>query len=192
MGPLAAAPLLLKAGGLAKGLLGIAGPAKTAAAASGMLKGAAAKRFAGHALTKVVGKELMSKPGELAYRLAPDVAFGVMGAVQNPGDLGDKLIAGTTQALGGGLGGIVAGRGARAIGMGERAAGMVDMGASIAGDMVGMGVGDNLMRIKGGGLTPYEKQAAAADDAYRKQIEQELLAKYGMGGDPFLYENGLG
>ena len=53
---LTAAPLLGKAAGFAKGLIGLAGPAKSAAAASGMLKGAAAKRFAGTKLAQLAGK----------------------------------------------------------------------------------------------------------------------------------------
>ena len=30
------------------------------------------------------------------------------------------------------------------------------------------------------------RQAAEADAAYRQQIEQELMAKYGLGGNPVL------
>ena len=128
-----------------------------------------------------IGKELMSKPGELAFRLAPDVAFGVMGGLSTPGDIGDKIIAGTQFAVGGGLGGIAAGRAARKAGLNERAAGMVDMGASVAGDMVGMAVGDNPMRLKGGGMNPYEKQAES-DAQYRAALEEEFRRKYGIGG----------
>lgn len=192
------AALLPKAIGLAKGLTGLGGAVKSGAAGAGAFaKGAAAKRMAGQGLAKaadtVIGKELMSKPGELAFRLAPDVAFGTMSAIATPGDLGDKLIAGTTQAMGGGLGGIAAGRGARALGMGERGAGMVDLGASFVGDMAGMQVGDALMRAKGGGMTPYERQAAEADAQYKAALEEEFRQKYGIGGaDPFLAENGLG
>ena len=39
----------------------------------------------------------------------PDAAFGLMSAAMTPGDLGDKLIAGGSTAIGGSLGG-VAGR----------------------------------------------------------------------------------
>ena len=185
----------LKAGGAAaKTALG-AKAAGTQLTIPGLAAGgkmAATKRFAGNALEKIVGKELMSQPTELAFRLAPDVVFGTMSGIATPGDLGDKLIAGTTQALGGGLTGIAAGRGARAIGMGERAAGMVDLGASFAGDMMGMQVGDALMRAKGGGTTPWERQQMEADAQYRAQLEDEFRRKYGVGGqDPFLADNGL-
>ena len=56
--------------------------------------------------TAIVGKELAKQPGQLALRLAPDVFFGGLAAVQTPGDLADKLVAGGAQAIGGGLGGI--------------------------------------------------------------------------------------
>ena len=186
-----AAPLLTKALAFGKGLTGI-GAKMIGPKMGAQVAGEASRRFAGKALEGIVGKELMSKPGELAFRLAPDVMFGTMSGIATPGDLGDKLIAGTTQALGGGLTGIAAGRGARAIGMGERAAGMVDLGASFAGDMMGMQVGDALMRAKGGGTTPWERQQMEADAQYRAQLEDEFRRKYGVGGqDPFLADNGL-
>ena len=37
-------------------------------------------------------------------RLAPDIFFGGLATATTPGDLGDRLIAGGTQFLGGGLG----------------------------------------------------------------------------------------
>ena len=122
----------------------------------------------------------MSKPADLAFRLAPDAAFGVMGAAMTPGDLGDKAIAGTTQFLGGGLTGLAMGRGARAMGATQRVADMVDMGGSVVGDMIGMQVGDGIMRVKGGGMTPWEKQAAEQDELVRAQILNELKAQYGL------------
>ena len=48
------------------------------------------------------------------------------------------------------------------------------------GDMAGMGVSDSLLRAKGGGMTPYERQAAEGDAAYRKQIEDQIKAQYGI------------
>ena len=164
--------------------------------------GAAAKvgakgglRMAGDAL-KGTGKFLLNNAGStkeaVAMRLAPDVAFGVLGGAMTPGDLGDKVIAGTAQAAGGALGGIGAGGLARKVGLGEGLQIGADMIGSYAGDMAGFKAGDALMRVKGGGVTPYERQAMEADAQYRAQLEQELLAKYGLGGDPFLRENGLG
>ena len=61
-----------------------------------------------------VGKALfgdMTK-SQIGMRLAPDLMFGGLAGVMTPGDLGDKLIAGSTQAIGGGLGGVALGRAA--------------------------------------------------------------------------------
>ena len=203
----AAVPILgSKILGLAKGIIGGGKAAAGVKAAvgvgpqlTGATKGAFMRRAAGDALGKagtyigshtpksltdaanlIVGKDLMSKPADLAFRLAPDAAFGLMGAAMTPGDLGDKAIAGTTQFLGGGLTGLAMGRGARAMGASQRVADMVDMGGSIAGDMIGMQVGDGLMRIKGGGMTPWEKQAAEQDELYRAQVMQELQQQFGL------------
>lgn len=186
----------------AKGLTGLGGAVKGSMAFG---KGRFAKRMAGEALNKVgsaigakaptgikdgiskagnliIGPDLMSPQnrGDLMFRLAPDAAFGLMGAAMTPGDLGDKAIAGTTQFLGGGLTGIAASRGAKALGASQRVADMVDMGGSVIGDFGGMAVGDGIMRIKGGGTTPYEKAAAEQDEMYRAQIMQELKQQYGL------------
>ena len=128
----------------------------------------------------------------MAARLAPDVAFGVLGGVMTPGDLGDKVIAGTTQAVGGGLGGLAAAGAARKLGAGEQIQTLVDFGGSMVGDQIGFAAGDALMRAKGGGTTPYEKMGIQQEEMLRQQIEAEMAQKYGMGGDPFLMQNGLG
>ena len=54
---------------------------------------------------------------------------------------------------------------------------MGDMGGGIAGDMVGQSVGDSILRVKGGGMTPYEREAMLADAEYRRQIEAELISQ---------------
>lgn len=151
------------------------------------------KRFAGQALKSLVGKDLASKPGQLAARLAPDAFSGLMVGSMTPGDLGDKLIAGTTTTLGGGLGGIAAGRAANAMKLPDSVGFLADLGGSYAGDQVGFMAGDSLMRAKGGGTTPYEKQAIAYEEQMKAQMEEEFRRKYGIGGaDPFLAEQGLG
>ena len=190
-----------KATGALKAAAGLGGKAigkGAAAQIAGAGKGAAIRRLAGKKLAGVmptgikdgikktgnliIGPDLMdpSNRGDLMFRLAPDAAFGLMGAAMTPGDLGDKAIAGGTQFLGGGLTGIAASRGAKALGASQRVADMVDMGGSIVGDFGGMAVGDGLMRIKGGGVTPYERQAQEQDELYRAQILQELKQQYGL------------
>jgi len=208
---LLALPALAKALAFAKGLTGLgtgASVAKSAGALGAFAKGAGYKRLAGEALAKagtmvpksvgeatkmIVGKDLYNNKGDLLFRLAPDAAFGVMGGVMTPGDLGDKVIAGGTQFLGGGLTGIAAGRGARALGMGQRAADMADMVGSVGGDVLGMAVGDQILKVKGGGMTPMEQQIMEQDALYRAQLEQEFLQKYGIGAtvDPGMAANGL-
>jgi hypothetical protein len=194
---LLALPALAKALAYAKGLAGLGvktiGP-KLGAQVAGQAARSSAKKFAGNALAKagtlvpknvaeatrfVVGNELYDNKKDLLYRLTPDAIFGVMGGVMTPGDLGDKVIAGGTQFLGGGLTGIAAGRGARALGMGPRAADMADMVGSVGGDFLGMAVGDQILKVKGGGMTPMEQQMLEQDALYRAQLEQEFLNKYG-------------
>ena len=211
--PLLALPALAKALAFAKGITGLGGAVKggsatLAALGKGQAARMAAKKFAGDALAKagtmvpksvgeatkmVVGKDLYNNQGDLLFRLAPDAVFGVMGGAMTPGDLGDKVIAGGTQFLGGGLTGIAAGRGARALGMSQRAADMADMVGSVGGDFLGMAVGDQILKVKGGGMTPMEQQMMEQDALYRAQLEQEFLQKYGIGAtvDPVMAANGL-
>ena len=194
---LLALPALGKALAFAKGITGLGGAVKGGSAAlaalgKGQAARAAATKFAGGALAKagtmvpkniadatrmIVGNELYNNKGQLIARLTPDALFGVITGAMTEGDIGDKLIAGTASAVGGGLGGIGLGR------LGQKynntAGFLADMGGSIAGDMVGMKVADDLMRIKGGGFTPYEKIMMQQDEQYREQLEQEFLNKYG-------------
>ena len=143
-------------------------------------------RFAGQALsagpkavkwlTKGIG------PGEMALRVVPDIGFGVMAAAQTPGDLGDKLIAGGTQAIGGVTGGLLGGK---LGGKNQILSNMLDMGGSVAGDFAGMAVGDNAQRIKGRmmggeGLTPWERMGAEQQAEYAQQLEQQILSQYGI------------
>ena len=148
-----------------------------------------AGRFAGQALRnlfKVPGtNKLMSRP-EIFGRLAPDVFFGGVEGVMTPGDIGDKLIAGTSTALGGSLGGLALGR----LGRGNDLAGfLLDMGGSFAGDMGGRMVGDQIQRGKdklagGKGLTAYER----LNEQDRQKLEQliredqtgRILAELGL------------
>ena len=185
---------------LAAGAKAAGGFAAKKAAAKAAFGGAT--RFAGKALETLIGKEMLANKGALAMRLAPDVFFGGLAAVQTPGDLGDKLIAGSTQAIGGGLGGLTAARGLKKVmpKAGEGLLTAVDFGGSIAGDYAGMAAGDALMRGKdlvmgGKGLNPYERMGNEQQEAYRQQIERDTLMKLGLINpyqqDYFANENGL-
>ena len=211
--PLLALPALAKALAYAKGLTGLGGAVKgSAATMSALGKGQAArmaaKKFAGDALAKagtmvpksvgeatqmIVGKDLYNNKGQLIGRLAPDALFGVVTGAMTPGDLGDKLIAGTASAAGGGLGGIAAGRLANAAKLGQTAGFVADLGGSIAGDMVGMKLAEDAMRIKGGGTTAMEREMMEQDAIYRAQLEQEFRNKYGIGAtiDPAMVQMGI-
>ena len=161
-----------------------------------MLKGAGA-RMAGQKLASAVASDALFKKGvghaifgnmtkqQVGMRLAPDLMFGGLAGVMTPGDLGDKLIAGSTQAIGGGLGGVALGRGAAKLGMGENAAFLADMAGSIGGDFGGMAVGDTLMRGKdrlagGQGQTPYERMSAEQQAQLEEQIRNQALAGAGL------------
>ena len=148
-------------------------------------------RLAGSAL-KNTGKFLVqnmgNNAGEIALRVVPDVGFGVLAAAQTPGDFGDKLIAGGSQALGGVLGGVgTVGALRRVPGLADKGAllNLADMAGSIGGDFAGMAVGDNLMRGKdmvmgGAGQTPWERMSTQQQAEYAKQLEQQILAQYGL------------
>ncbi len=192
----AAGPLLAKAGMFAKGLTGLGAGAKAASAivpaGGAFMKGVGAraalgtatqgaKRFAGNALTSYMGPGGVTA-NNLAVNFAPDAVFGVMQGAMTPGDLGDKLIAGGSTAIGGALGGVGA---VSALGQfGKQGGGRMlgEFGGGILGDMVGQSAGDVVLRAKGGGTTPFEKLQQSGDQEYRQKLEREILAAYGIGG----------
>ena len=167
----------LKAGALAAGGTLASGAAKQGAtrmAADAMFKGGLGKAAFGD-MTK----------GQIASRLAPDAIFGGLAALQTPGDIGDKLIAGGASAIGGGMGGLVLSRAAGARGLGEGVQLAADFGGSILGDMGGMAAGDMLMRGKdklmgGTGVTPYERMSADQQAQFAEQIRRQTLSGAGL------------
>jgi len=211
MPALAAMPLLAKAFAMGKGLVGLGGLAGKAGTVAGVAKahatGAAGKaalgklgsRMAGSKIAAGIGQAIPKTMDDAALMIGPDILFGGLAGAMTPGDIGDKLIAGTSTAVGGAVGGIGV-RGA----MGGIAPQMMaskpymQMGAELVGGMGGdiaaQGVADNILRAKGGGTTPYEKMAADQ----QKELEQKILQQYlsGKGGyptrDPMLAEQGLG
>ena len=144
-----------------------------------MAASGAFKKGLGNAIFGNMGK------GEIAQRLIPDAMFGGMAALQTPGDIGDKLIAGGASALGGGLGGIALSRGASRLGIEGVGNFAADMVGSVGGDVVGMGIGDGLMRGKdvlggGAGQTPYERMSAEQQAQFAEQIRRQTLAGAGL------------
>jgi len=176
-------------------LRGALGLATKLGGVKGGLKVGHAARKAGQALSgglggRIAGGIKQAIPhtmDDAALMLGPDLLFGGLAGMMTPGDLGDKLIAGSSTAIGGAAGGIGM-RGA----LGGIAPEMLknraslQMGAElvggIGGDMAAAGISDNILRIKGGGQTPYEKMAAEQ----QKELEQQILSQYlsGKGGYP--------
>ena len=194
-----------KAAGAAKAATGIGanikaagiGAARAAASRGGAngLSFGGIKRFAGNALNDYMGPGGVT-PTNLAVNFGFDAGFGVLQGINTPGDLGDKLIAGTTTAVGGAMGGIGAVGMLRKHKNNQALRMMGEFGGGYGGDMVGQMVGDGLLRAKGGGTTPWEKLQQEGDSQYRAQLEREILAQHGIGGynvpDYFMGENGLG
>ena len=147
-------------------------------------------RIAGNALKGLSGgaKNLlfgnMGKK-EIAKRLAFDAFFGGMSAVQTPGDLVDKLIAGGSTFAGGGLTGLAAGGIARSIPKLSKLEGAADLVGSFGGDYLGMMAGDQLQRGKdvlmgGQGRTAWERMSAEQQAQYAEELEQQIMAQYGI------------
>ena len=152
-----------------------------------LLKGAkAAKRFAGSKpVLDFIRPALANDKGvidamSVAGRFAPDVAFGALAATQTPGDAFDKGTAFLTSSLGGGLGGAAVTAATRGkLGM------IGEMAGGYGGDMLGMVAGDTISRAKdklmgGQGLTPYERMGAEQQQQFARDLEQQILAQYGL------------
>ena len=141
-------------------------------------------RKAGQRLVQAIAGPDKAAPGigDYVMTFAPDAVFGVMSAAQTPGDVGDKLIAGAAQTLGGGLGGV----GLSAItGNTGKYRFLTDMMGGYGGDIAGMAVGDNLMRGKdlvmgGRGETPFERMGAEQQAEYAQQLRSQILREYGL------------
>ena len=156
-------------------------------------------RFAGTALKGNM------KSGELVARLLPDAAFGVFAGAMTPGDPLDKIIAGSGQAIGGGLGGLALARAGSKLPIGQAGNFVLDMAGSFGGDYAGMYGADAIMKgkdlISGGkGQTPWEKMGAEQQEQMRQEMQQQILWQYGLvpgsreqfARDSFMVDNGLG
>lgn len=195
----AAIPLTAKALAYGRALLGM-GTAGAGAARASAASGLMARRAVSQGLRKAgtrLGEAAGPTTADKLMTFTPDLFFGGVTALNTPGDAGDKLIAGGSDAIFGALGGIglTAAIGPKRLGKYRF---MADMGGSMGGAYVGMAVGDNLMRAKdsmsgGKGQTPFERLS----EQDRERLEQNLLAQYGLAGrnltqyDPFLEVNGL-
>jgi len=143
----------------------------------------------------LIGKELMDSPKALAYRLGPDAVMAGLNAGFTPGDPIDKGITFATDFALSGLGGLGAGRLTRELGGGQDSQMIADFMGSIAGGYSSLPASDALLRMKGGGLTPYEKMAMEQQELLEQQIREQVMREMGYtadsGTDPFMYELGL-
>ena len=136
-------------------------------------------RMAGQALKFLKGGATTQ---DLALRLGMDALGGTMSGVMAPGDLGDKLIVGATDALGGSVGGLLAGRIA---GKNQALGTMLDMAGSYGGAMASMPISEKLLQGKdlvtgGRGESPWQKMGRQEQEKYAQQLEQQILAQYGL------------
>ena len=120
--------------------------------------------------------------GEIALRVVPDVGFGMLTAANTPGDIIDKAVAGGAQMAGGIGGGLLLGK---AGGRNPAVSGLLDMAGSVGGDFAAMPVSDMVQRGKdklmgGEGQTAYERLSTEQQKQLAAQIEQQVLATYGL------------
>ena len=139
------------------------------------------RRAAGAALG--IGKSLFKGmgPADIALRLGPDAMFGVIEGSMTPGDLGDKIIAGTGSAVGGAMGGLALGK----LGGNSPMGAILDMGGSIGGDMIGRMTSEQILRGKdklsgGEGLSPYEKMGQQQQLEMMQAGKIQALAELGL------------
>lgn len=134
-------------------------------------------RMAGKALEALKWLFKDQSAGEIALRVVPDVGFGVLEGALTPGDLGDKIIAGTGTAIGGVTGGAALGK------LGGKSAALtqgLDLAGSVGGDFGGRYVAEQLQRLKGGGQTPYERLSEEQFAAMKEEASIQALAELGL------------
>ena len=139
-------------------------------------------KLAGQALNALKSLFAGQSSGEIALRLAPDIGFGVLEGVMTPGDLADKVIAGTSSGLGGATGGLLLGKLGGGNPMLTQA---LDMAGSIGGDFADRAGGDLLMKGKdklmgGKGQNPYERMGEAQQEQFAEDVRAQLLAELGL------------
>lgn len=142
----------------------------------------ARSRMAGKALEALKWLFKDQGAGEIALRVVPDVGFGVLEGALTPGDLGDKIIAGSGTALGGMSGGLALGK----LGMGNPVATqMLDLAGSVGGDFVGRAASEGLQRGKdklmgGKGQSAYERLSEEQFLALKDEATRQALAELGL------------
>jgi len=114
----------------------------------------------------------------IAGRVAPDLLFGGMAAMQTPGDAFDKGAAFLGSSLGGIGGGALATAGTHKLGL--NLGGMQEFIGGIGGDMLGMAASDAVTRGKdlamgGSGQTGWERMSSQQQEASAKKWNKASL-----------------
>ena len=139
-------------------------------------------RMAGKALEALKWLFKGDDAGQIAMRVIPDVGFGVLEGAMTPGDITDKLAAGTATAVGSMGGGLALGK---LGGNSQAARQLLDMAGSVGGDFAGRAVGDAVQRGKdslmgGKGQTAYERMSEEQFLAMKEEASRQVLAELGM------------
>lgn len=139
-------------------------------------------RMAGKALEALKWLFKGDDAGQIALRVIPDVGFGVLEGALTPGDLGDKIIAGSSTAVGSLAGGIGLGK---LGGNSMVARQLLDIGGSVGGDFAGRFVGEGIQRGKdklsgGKGQTAYERLSEEQFEALKAEASRQALAELGL------------
>lgn len=136
-------------------------------------------RFAGNALKWLKGD---ATAADLALRIGMDGIGAGMNALSTPGDVGDKLLTfGTDLTMSS-----VAGLGAGRLGGKNQAIGtMLDMAGSYGGAMGSIPVSEKILQGKdlimgGKGETPWQRMSREQQEQFARQMEIDLLQKYGL------------
>lgn len=158
-------------------------------------------RMAGSAIAKTPALLKWLRGGasntDLALRLGMDGAGAVMNAAMTPGDIGDKILTGVTDLGMSSVGGLVAARPfVKNPGIGN----IADMVGSMAGAYGSMPVSEKLLQAKdkltgGRGETPWEKMGREEQQRYAAELENQILAQYGLlypRSSDYLNPGGLG
>ena len=167
----------------------------TQAAQSAMNAGVATRGGVKSGLDLLIGEELMRRPAALALRVGPDAVFAGINAGAVPGDPIDKAITFGTEFGLSALPGLGAARVAKNLGGSEGLQFGLDVMGSYGGSFAAYPASDALLRMKGGGMSPYDKLALQQQQEMEERIRQQLMAQYGLspssGTDPFMVANGL-
>ena len=126
----------------------------------------------------------------MTARLSMDAIGGLMAAAYTPGDLGDKLIAGTAATVGGAAGGLALGRlgGPGVLGT------ALDFAGSMGGDMAASLAAQEVMKGKSalmgqGYKSPYDKLSEEQQKQLADAIRRDVMMQYGLAvpGAPLHY-----